>query len=110
MTDIVDKLRLDRAAMEIKQIWALLRRKSKGGGTGSIETVTLTLAGGSGGTATSAANFTYSFATADGITHTAITPTHQRLNAAKKATIGWWDSVRQALVWTDEIPDPGGCN
>lgn len=103
-----DKLRLDRAAMEIKQLWALINKRRSGTG-GSVEYVALTLSTGTGGTATTAASFTYNFTTVDNIAHNNVSPAHQRLNAAKKATIGAWDAVQLKLQWTDEIPDPGGC-
>lgn len=95
---------LEKQLLELR---ALINQTDAATG-GTYESVTFTAVTGSGGTATSAANFTYNFTTADGVAHNGVSPAHQRLNAAKQATRGIWDGVR--LLWTDEIPDPGGCN
>jgi hypothetical protein len=103
------QLELAEARKDIRTLWALLY-KQKEGGAGTLETVTLTLFDGTGGSATADANFRYTFTTADNVLHEGVAPSHQRLRAAKKGLIGFWDIVRVQLVWTDEVPDAGACS
>lgn len=78
-------------------------------GTGDTELVTFTGHSGSGGDASTAASFAYTFTTADGVTHSSITPTGNRVRAAQVATWGLWKASTAKLYVGDEIPDGGAC-
>lgn len=103
--------RLAEAERKLHELYPPKARPDiQGTGTGDTEVVTFTGHSGTGGDASTAASFTYNFVTADGVTHTGISPTQNRVNAAKVATVGLWKASAVKLYVLDEIPDGGACS
>lgn len=119
MPDDPEIFRLQRDVIELRNLVAVLtkqlrdvwppRRYDEDTGGSTLEYVTLTQVAGSGGDATNQATFTYTFTDKTGQSHPGVAPTHRRINAALKATTGIYDSAADKLIWTDEIPNAGGC-
>lgn len=104
------KLEFEQLQRQHLDIWPP-RRKAASSGSGTIELVTLTSDGGGAGDDTpTSCDWTYSFTTADAVSHTTVSPDQNRLPIALEATYGLWDSGLEVLIALDELPDGGPCS